>query len=567
LESVLYIVLALLTVGAADLGFDSGSPRPIAVAALILVPHAWALVARSAQYRGRFRLSALLQRTLLLLPFGLQVFAVTSLDWLGSVGTWTGVQPSLAEWPGLELLLGIAPYLAFHFAALHARTLLRDPTRCDRRALFLFQARMLLSSLAPFALYVCLSAFLGQSDELRVRLEEVSLYNTLFTLLLLGGFLGFMPFLLRNTWSTKPLPEGELRDLLKAVAAKSEFEFRELLLWNTGLQMANAAIVGFTRRTRVVLFTDALLQQLHPRELAAVFAHEMGHARRHHAVTFVIFVLIVFVGAQLLLDSVGVESEWLAMGIFGGLLVLWLLVFGFLSRRFELEADLNSLEALGDPIPLVSALFRVTGTQARDRDGWRHFSTSRRARFLISADKDPEIGVRLSRTLKRWSRGAAVLALALVALWALRLFELRPGEELLADLRLGQWERAAQRIEGGLEVDQNLERVIRRARALEPSMAAEELEDAALLAAQTGDIGAARDLLELAQLRGARELEVLLELLDELLLPVLERKLAIGAFEQLRVSLEEPWAQALVDPWVPNAQGKLNQGPGAILSR
>ena len=549
MEYVLHIVLALTTVGAGDLGFASGVPRPWAVAALVFVPHLLAAIARGAQYRGRFRTAAILERLLGVVPLGLQVLAVSLLGWLGAVETWTGRPPTLTSWPGLELLLGILPFVGVQLAALHARTLLRDPRRSDRRALFWFQARMLLSGLAPFAIYVVLSALIGAREDLRVRLEEVSLYNTAFTLILLGIFLGFLPFLLKNTWSTSRLPAGDLRGLLEDVARRSGFEYRELLQWNTGGQMANAAIVGFTRRSRVVLFTDALLQQLQPRELAAVFAHEIGHARRHHAATFVVFVVIVFVGAQVLLDLVDLGDEWLGVAIFLALLGLWLVAFGFLSRRFELDADLASLEVLGDPLPLASALVRVTGAHAHEKDGWRHFSTGRRVRFLVAASQDPELGQRLRRTLRRWSRAGAWVAVALILFWCMRLIQLRPEEELIADLRLGHWQSAEARVAGGLEVEPALGALLERAATLEEGADATGLEALALAAAEARDWPAARDLLDLASLRGGTGLGVAQDLVAELLPRALEAEpLSLEEREAQLAFLDEAWRAALRDP-------------------
>lgn len=575
MEFILHIVLALLSVGAADLGWAGDRPQSWAVGALVFLPHALALLARRAQYGGRFRLAALLERVLVVSPFLLQLLAVTWLGWLGSVEKVTGTLPTLSEWPGLELLAGIAPFLVYQLVALHARTLLRDPRTSDRRALFWFQARMLLSGAAPFAIYVGLSALFGARDEVRVRLEEVSLYNTLFTLALLGVFLGFLPLLLRNTWSTTRMPQDDVRDLLEDVARKSGFEYRELLRWNTGGQMANAAIVGFTRRTRVVLFTDALLQLLHPREIAAVFAHEIGHARRRHAATFVVFVVIVFVGVQVALDLGAVEDPWVALGLLGGLLALWLVLFGYLSRRFELDADLASLETIGDPLPLASALLRVTGAHAHERDGWRHFSTARRVRFLAEAAGDPDQGRRLRRTLSRWSRGATLLALALVLVWCTRLIQMRPEEELVADLRLGHWDRAAARLADGLEVEAEVEGLVRTAAALDERLPAADLLVLALGSAQAAELLRARELLELAALRGAPSTQPGMELLDELRerAPALEGdRPGLQAWLQerpaawradWRARLDADWTRVLIDPPAAEAEPR----PGGMLRR
>ena len=63
--------------------------------------------------------------------------------------------------------------------------------------------------------------------------------------------------------------------------------------------MANAAIVGFLPGHRTVLFSDSLLAGLPPRELAAVFAHEIGHARRHHVLVFGAWTLVFFLAGDL----------------------------------------------------------------------------------------------------------------------------------------------------------------------------------------------------------------------------------------------------------------------------
>ena len=185
-------------------------------------------------------------------------------------------------------------------------------------------------------------------------------------------------------------------------------------MWRTGNLMANAAIVGVSARSRVVMFSDSLLSILSLRELASVFAHEMGHAVRHHVWIFIAWAMAFFLAADqwthLLADAGELWTSLALLGTVG----LWALSFGWMSRRFELEADLFSLELLGDLEGLVSALERV-GPRERDASGWRHFSTAKRVDFLLRAAQDPAWARRF-RSRLRGITVAGFLA-AGVAVW------------------------------------------------------------------------------------------------------------------------------------------------------
>jgi hypothetical protein len=266
--------------------------------------------------------------------------------------------------------------------------------------------------------------------------------------------------------------------------------------------MANAAIVGFTPRSRVVLLSDALLSHLGPRELAAVFAHEIGHAKRHHALIFGGFALFLFVGADLIFGRAGVEGEGLALTLFAGVLLLWFLSFGWLSRRFELEADLVSVEVMGGSRPLIDALEHVSGAHARRKKSWRHFSVHDRVAFLERVELDPSLGVRLRRRLRRWSLVGLCLTVAVVGLELVELAGAVDAERVVAELRLGRYDEAAARVANGAEVDERLRELVTRAASLEAEdSAADRLLALAREALEREDDDAARQLLELAALR------------------------------------------------------------------
>lgn len=511
---VLEIVLALATLALPGLGWDGGRTLPWVVLALALVPHALGFVTRRALLSGRFRLGVLLERLLILAPVLLQALAVTELGWLTTLEA-AGFGPKTSQWAGLELLPGLAPYLVYQLAEIdaRARSLVFPPdTPGKMRA---FHLRLFLAAAMPVLAYLAASSALARSEVWRVRVDEVGLIGAAAFALLIAAFLYLMPSFLRYAWDTAPLERGWARTMLEEVARAAGFRFRELLVWRTGQQMSNAAIVGFSERSRLVFFSDLLLQQLGPRELAAVFAHEMGHARRSHALVFGAFALGFFLIAQRVVLDSGLESELVLGGLLAALVLLWYQAFGYLSRRFELEADLESLRVVGESAALVRALELVTGAHAHARSSWRHFSTRDRVAFLRSAERDPLVGLRLQRTLGRWRKLGFALFLVASALQARALVRGWDEDWVVADLRLGRFEEAAERADRP-RVDPELARLARLATQVPPgARGPQDLWALALTTGSRGEPEKARAWLELARLRGADGLDALIQGLEE----------------------------------------------------
>ncbi len=539
---VLNILFALGTLAVPD-SWSRAGERPWVVPLLVLVPYLLGWSARRSFFAGRFRLGTLLERGAALSPMLLQLFAVVALGWLATVERWSGERTGDEGWPDLWMLVGLAPFFLYEAAALDARArclALPQEAAHDVRS---FQVRLFLSALLPFLVYLVVSSLVAGNATLRVQVEEVGLLMGSWTVLWLAFFAYALPFFLRHAWSTAPLEPGPLRATLEEVARESRFRCRELLVWRTGNQMANAAIVGISPRTRLVFFSDLLLAQLGPRELAAVFAHEMGHARRGHVAIFVALCFLFFLGADLALTWSGVSGTPEKLALLAVVLVVGYLVFGFLSRRFELEADLESLRILGESGPLVRALELVTGAHAHERSSWRHFSTRDRVRFLERAETDPVVGVKLRLSLARWRKlGFALFAVA-ATLELAQLARTWNQDWVRADLRLGRYERAAERA-GEPGVDAETAELARLAGTIEPGdREPAALESRALEALEKGELSRARDLLELALLRG-REDERTAEL--ELVRDAVQDELLPGTGNFSPSDLPSPWREALV---------------------
>ena len=164
------------------------------------------------------------------------------------------------------------------------------------------------------------------------------------------------PELLRRVLATRPLPAGRLRDRLQEVCKRTRLRHRNILLWDTGHAMGNAAVMGVVPQVRYILLSDLLVETMTDRQIEAVFAHEAGHVRHRHMAWYVVFI----VGLTLLLAGPGDRlgraaadvspaGEWVvSLGALG----LGLLGFGLLSRRFERQADVfaaRTMQAEAEP--------------------------------------------------------------------------------------------------------------------------------------------------------------------------------------------------------------------------
>jgi len=555
---LLHILIVLGAEGLGELDITTGWNLPWAVLGLAAVPHTLSSLARMFQIRGAFGRAAFVTRVLRWSAPLLQLLLVCVFGWVQSAREWTSAGMGVFTWPEPGLFLALAPYLVFELLAIDAQARVHDTRAPQQRALRSFQLRMFLSALLPIGLYFGLSGIVATNDALRVHVEQVALFNGLFMVVLLVLLALALPILMRNTWETVPIPDSPQRSVLERVAQRASFNARDLLIWRTGNLMANAAIVGVSGRSRVVLFSDSLLSVLSLRELASVFGHEMGHAMRHHVWIFIAWAMAFFLAADQAAQALAQESAWWVSAAVLGTLGMWALSFGWMSRRFELEADLFSLQLLDDPEGLISALERV-GPRDREANGWRHFSTRRRVDFIVRAAGDPDWARRFRARLRRLAI-AGIVAAAVAATFTVQgLISSFAEDRVWADLSLGRFEEAsasAERVHAG-RPDALDEEILGLARlagrfvsiegAGEPQI--EDLERAVVGALKGGNLERALGYSKLAILRGARELHPLSRTLVALMAndSPAARENYEGVEAHWRVALA-PWASTLVGP-------------------
>jgi Zn-dependent protease with chaperone function len=276
----------------------------------------------------------------------------------------------------------------------------------------------------------------------------------------LSVFVG-MPWLLRLALGLRPLPAGPLRDRLEATAGRLHFRCSDILVWNTRGGVANAMVAGVVPWVRYVLLTDRLMSELSPDEVEAVFGHEVGHVKHHHMLYYIGFLLVslflvygLYVWLAHLLhladSSRGPdETIWQALPLVTMLGAYIFVVFGFLSRRCERQADVYGCRAVSCTRPdccghtegtelalrgrglcstgirtFIEALEKVARLNgiSRDKPGWlsswQHSTIARRVEFLQSvlADRALERSFQRRVALVKWGL-LVVLFAALAALF------------------------------------------------------------------------------------------------------------------------------------------------------
>ncbi|HEX5688849.1 MAG TPA: M48 family metallopeptidase, partial [Roseiflexaceae bacterium] len=253
-----------------------------------------------------------------------------------------------------------------------------------------------------------------------------------------GVFL-FSPLIARSVLDTQSLPAGPLRETLSDVCRRHRVGVRDLLLWNTNGSMINAAVMGLVAPLRFVLITDALLETLRESEVRAVMAHEVGHVRRRHMVWLILCLLACMFLAQHLIEwplrvsyaMWPVPASWFEpLSIATAILQLSiaLLVFGWVCRRFERQADTFAVQHLSGmgtaagrganvSIESVDAMrgaletIAVLNTIDPARHSWRHGSIRWRQRYLDSIIGKPIAALPIDRLI-HVVKAAAFLILA-----------------------------------------------------------------------------------------------------------------------------------------------------------
>lgn len=195
-----------------------------------------------------------------------------------------------------------------------------------------------------------------------------------------------LPVLVEPVFNTfTPMEPSPLRTELMALAERDGVAVRDVLVADASrrTRAVNAYVSGLGPTRRIVVY-DTLLREAPPDEVAAVVAHELGHAKDGDVFAGTLtgalgaaaaVVAIYLIGSWTgLLRLAGVESiaEPRAIGLLLAVAALAGLVAtpgqALLSRRTEARADAHALRLAGDPAAFEAMQRRLATVNLADPD-------------------------------------------------------------------------------------------------------------------------------------------------------------------------------------------------------
>lgn len=134
-----------------------------------------------------------------------------------------------------------------------------------------------------------------------------------------------------------PLPDGTLRDSIQALATKTGFKAKAIYTMDASKRSSklNAFFSGFGPIREIALF-DTLIAKLNEKQILAVLAHEIGHAKHFDEIRLIVQQILVFGIYALMLDLLlGNLAILTAFGFTGPFFAFSLILFGFLIEPFD----------------------------------------------------------------------------------------------------------------------------------------------------------------------------------------------------------------------------------------
>jgi len=313
--------------------------------------------------------------------------------------------------------------------------------------------------------------------------------DLLFYGLFLIFIVAFFPPLVRSLWGCKKLPDGILKEHLDEFCKKQNFT-ADFYLWPLFEgRVLTAAVMGIVPGLRYILLTPALIETMSLSELEAILAHEIGHVKKRHLLLYIFVIggfsllagllaeplihmvlgsgflnglMIKFnISAELLVTLVGAVPLLLAMVLY------FRFVFGYFIRNFERQADLFSLQAVGDGTALIAAFEKISmlSGNIREQPNWHHFGIGERIDCLEEATRKPERIDQHNKKVRMSLVGfAAVLLLTVVGVQQLptelleKRYEENFTEAILMQRAMQEPEQALwQRLIGDLMLNKKME--------------------------------------------------------------------------------------------------------------
>jgi Zn-dependent protease with chaperone function len=317
-----------------------------------------------------------------------------------------------------------------------------------------FQVRyQILTVLVPMSLFVLAFDLMGLYGRRLVALAGFVWVPELVLAVVAGSIFLASPVMLRHLWRTQRLAPSPLRSRLEETCRQMGLRYREILVWKSRGAMVNAAVMGLLPPLRYILLSDGLLDHLDGEQVEAVFGHEAGHVKERHITWYMLFAIASMLAVSLAGDwmdfDLHVPREVVDGAVLGMIAAMWIFAFGWISRRFERQADLDGVRCLNyraDRCTLPCWLHNITPAPPTGRPlcttaattfssaleavaalngiskyarSWRHSSIASRQDFVRQAAFYPETLRRFERAI-RWIKVCLLgitLALGAVSAW------------------------------------------------------------------------------------------------------------------------------------------------------
>jgi len=231
---------------------------------------------------------------------------------------------------------------------------------------FMFRHHVLIILLPMVPIMMAHDFTLRHADRIRAFFG-LAWADQLVLVVLAGIVFTFAPVMLRYVWHTRPLPAGPLRDRLDRLCRQIGLTYRQILIWQSDGMVVNAAVMGLWRPVRYILLSDGLLEMMEDRKIEAVFGHEAGHIKNRHIWFYLLFAVLsmLIVGglAELafrlrpdLFTAGSLVQDYMQVILMALVVALWVVGFGWISRRFEWQADLFGARSVTPPPELCDHL-------------------------------------------------------------------------------------------------------------------------------------------------------------------------------------------------------------------
>ena len=318
----------------------------------------------------------------------------------------------------LTVIVGWALDYRLHLAIRTARTGGRAYWSRWRHVVFNIR-HMLLFTLVPIAIILLVIDVL---EMYLLDLAPVDMRYTIYLTVSLGAvFAVFLvaPLILTRIWRTRRLEPGALRSDLEEMCRRLNFNYRDILVWESDGVIANAAVMGLIAPVRFILVSDGIIDGMEPQYIRAVFAHEGGHVASGHLG----YLMLLGVAVMTLSQSAAFGTVVLA-GLAAPIAMLIMLtlvisvsglLFGLVSRQFERQSDVIGAWASApapDNSPSIThegaaifagALQQIAVLNGIDPNGrnWRHGSIAHRVQHILMLGSTGGTRTPIDRTVKR----------------------------------------------------------------------------------------------------------------------------------------------------------------------